>query len=282
MSPVALITGTSSGIGLASAITAAKHGFTTVASLRDTAKDGPLRAAAEAAGVELDVRRLDVVDDASIATCIDGVVADHGALDVLVNNAGRGFVGTIEQVSMDEMRAVMEVNFFGVVAVTKAAMPHLRASKGRVITVTSVGGVVGQPFNEAYCAAKFAVEGFMESLAPVAATVGVLVSVVEPGPVATEFVNNVGVDVAKIFAEAGEYEPAMQSYMRHIMAEFADPDAAQTGDEVAEVVLTAMVTDSPAFRHQTSHWARTFTGYKLSDHDGSAVVGMTTDWLRAD
>ena len=282
MSPVALITGTSSGIGLASAITAAKHGFTTVATLRDTSKDGPLRAAAEAAGVELDVRRLDVVDDASIATCIDGVVADHGALDVLVNNAGRGFVGTIEQVSMDEMRAVMEVNFFGVVAVTKAAMPHLRASKGRVITVTSVGGVVGQPFNEAYCAAKFAAEGFMESLAPVAATVGVLVSVVEPGPVATEFVNNVGVDVAKIFAEAGEYEPAMQSYMRHIMAEFADPDAAQTGDDVAEVVLTAMVTDSPAFRHQTSHWARTFTGYKLSDHDGSAVVGMTTDWLRAD
>jgi len=282
MSPVALITGTSSGIGLASAVDAAKHGFTTVATMRDTSKDGALRTAAEAAGVELDIRRLDVVDEASIALCLDGVVADHGGLDVLVNNAGRGFVGTIEQVRMDEMRDVMEVNFFGVVAVTKAALPHLRASRGRVITVTSVGGVVGQPFNEAYCAAKFAVEGFMESLAPVAATVGVQVSVVEPGPVATEFVNNVGVDVAKIFAEAGEYEPAMQAYMRHIMAEFANPDAAQTAQDVAEVVLTAMVTDSPAFRHQTSHWSRTFTGYKLSDHDGSAVVGMTTDWLRAD
>jgi NAD(P)-dependent dehydrogenase (short-subunit alcohol dehydrogenase family) len=122
----------------------------------------------------------------------------------------------------------------------------------------------------------------MESLAPVAATVGVLVSVVEPGPVATEFVNNVGVDVAKIFAEAGEYEPAMHAYLRHIMAEFADPEAAQTADQVAEVVLNAITTDSPAFRHQTSHWARTFAGYKLSDHDGSAVVGMTEGWLRGD
>lgn len=281
-SPVVLITGTSSGIGLSSAVDAARHGFTTVATLRDPSKDGALRAAAEAAGVELDIRQLDVVDEASIAVCIEGVVADHGALDILVNNAGRGFVGTIEQVSMADMRDVMEVNFFGVVATTKAAMPHLRASKGRVITVTSVGGVVGQPFNEAYCAAKFAVEGFMESLAPVAATVGVLVSVIEPGPVSTEFVNNVGVDVAKIFAEAGEYEPAMQTYMRHIMAEFANAEALQTGDQIAEVVLAAMVTDSPAFRHQTSHWSRTFTGYKLSDHDGSAVIGMTSDWLRSD
>jgi len=282
MSPVVLITGTSSGIGLSTAVTAAGHGFTTVATMRDTSKDGALRAAAAAAGVELDIRQLDVVDEASVKACIDGVVADHGALDILVNNAGRGFVGTIEQVSMDEMREVMEVNFFGVVAATKAALPHLRTSKGRVITVTSVGGVVGQPFNEAYCAAKFAVEGFMESLAPVAASVGVQVVVVEPGPVATEFVNNVGVDVGKIFAEAGEYEPAMQAYMRHIMAEFANPDAAQTGDDIASVILTTMVTEAPSFRHQTSPWSRTFCAYKISDHDGSAVVGMTSDWLRAD
>ncbi len=201
MPPVALITGTSTGIGLSSAVAAARHGFTVVATLRDPSKDGALRAAAEAAGVTLDIRALDVVDEAAVVACIDAVAADHGSLDVLVNNAGRGFVGTIEQVSMDEMRSVMEVNFFGVVSCTKAAMPHLRASCGRVITVTSVGGVVGQPFNEAYCAAKFAVEGFMESLAPVAATVGVHVAVIEPGPVATEFVNNVGADVDRLFAE---------------------------------------------------------------------------------
>ena len=280
MSPVALVTGTSSGIGLSTTIAAARHGFTVVATLRDTGKDAALRAAAESAGVTLDVRRLDVVDGASITACIDGVVADHGAIDVLVNNAGRGFVGTIEQVSMDEIRDVMEVNFFGVVATTKAALPHLRASGGRVLTVTSVGGVVGQPFNEAYSAAKFAVEGFMESLAPVAATVGVHVSVIEPGPVSTEFVNNVGVDIDRLFAEGGDYTPAMRAYLTHVMAEFADPGAVQTADQVAAVVLTAMVTDSASFRHQTSHWSKEFCSYKISDHDGSAVVGMTSDWVQ--
>ena len=128
----------------------------------------------------------------------------------------------------------MEVNFFGVVAVTKAAMVHLRSAKGKVITVSSVGGAVGQPFNEAYCAAKFAVEGFMESLAPVASTVGVSVAIVEPGPVTSEFVNNVGVDPVVLFSEAGPYEPALQAYVNHVMAEFAS-DNAQTSQEAAEV-----------------------------------------------
>ena len=175
---------------------AARAGYVTVATLRDPTGDGALRAAAAAAGVELDVRPLDVTDRDSVRSGIGGVVADHGRLDAVVNNAGAGHIGTIENVDLADVRRVMEVNFFGVVAVTKAALPHLRASGGRVVTVSSVGGAVGQPFNEAYCAAKFAVEGFLESLAPVAATVGVGVTIVEPGPVTTEFVNNVGVDPA--------------------------------------------------------------------------------------
>ena len=130
---------------------------------------------------------MDITDPAAVSAGVDGVIADFGTLDAVINNAGAGHVGTIEQESVEDVRAVMEVNFFGTVLVTKAALPHLRASGGRVVTVTSVGGIVGQPFNEAYCAAKFAVEGFMESLAPVAATVGVTVVVVEPGAVASEF-----------------------------------------------------------------------------------------------
>src|SRR5665811_1842058 len=97
----------------------------------------------------------------------------------------------------------MEVNFFGVVAVTEAAMPHLRASGGRVFTVSSVRGAVGHSFNEASCAAKFAVEGFLESLAPVAATVGVGVAFLEPGAVTTEFVNNVSPASGRGLPEAG-------------------------------------------------------------------------------
>ena len=195
---VLVITGTSSGIGLATAVAVARHGFVTVATMRDPSRAGRLLEAAGAAGVTVDIRQLDVTDAASVSSCIDGVVADHGRIDAVVNNAGAGHLGTIETESVDDVRRVMEVNCFGVVAVTKAAMPHLRASGGRLVTVSSVGGAIGQPFNEAYCAAKFAVEGFMESLVPVAATVGVTVVVIEPGAVASDFVANVDVDPAVV------------------------------------------------------------------------------------
>ncbi len=277
--PVLLITGTSTGIGLATAVAAAGAGYTTVATLRNLDGDALLAAAAEEAGVNIDVRRLDVTDEGSVSSCVDSVYADYGRLDAVVNNAGSGHIGTIENVTIDEVRRVLEVNFFGVVAVTKAAMPHLRSSGGRLVTVSSVGGAVGQPFNEAYCAAKFAVEGFLESLAPVAATVGVGVTIIEPGPVTTEFVNNVGVDPGVLFAEAGPYEPALQGYVSHVMAEFSS-DAAQTGDEVARVILDALRAEDPAFRIQTSPWAERFVGAKLADLDGQGVQATTRSWLQ--
>lgn len=274
---VALITGTSSGIGLSAAIAAARAGFTTVATLRDPQRADALRKAAEEAGVELDIRRLDVTDPASVAECVAGVVADHGRLDAVVNNAGAGHVGTIENETLDDVRRVMEVNFFGVVQMTKAAMPHLRASGGRVVTVTSVGGIIGQPFNEAYCAAKFAVEGFMESLAPVAASVGVAVSVVEPGAVASEFVANVGVDLDGVVAAAGPYAPALENYLGRTRAQFAS--AAQTPAEAAETVVEALTADRPAFRLQTSPAASGFIAVKLADLDGSAAQALTSGWI---
>ncbi|MFE5943961.1 SDR family NAD(P)-dependent oxidoreductase [Streptomyces sp. NPDC056480] len=272
---VVLITGTSSGIGLAAAVSAARAGFTTVATLRDPARAGALRTAAEAAGVALDIRRLDVTDAASVEECVAGVIADHGRLDAVVNNAGAGHVGTIENESVDEVRQVMEVNFFGVVTVTKAVMPHLRATGGRLLTVTSVGGVIGQPFNEAYCAAKFAAEGFMESLAPVAATVGVTVAVIEPGAVASEFVANVGVE-ENAAAEAGVYGPALAHYLDRTRGAFA---AAQTSEAVGEAITEALTTDRPAFRIQTSDAARAFVGAKLADLDGSRIQTATAAWV---
>jgi NAD(P)-dependent dehydrogenase (short-subunit alcohol dehydrogenase family) len=272
---VALITGTSTGIGLATAVLAARRGFRTVATLRDTGRADRLRKAAADAGVELDVRRLDVTDARSVGTAFEGVLADYGRLDVLVNNAGAGHVGTLEQEPLSALRDTMEVNFFGVAEATKAAMPALRASGGRLITVTSVGGVIGQPFNEAYCAAKFAVEGLMESLAPVAAAQGVTVCVVEPGAVATEFVANVGVG-ERLFAEAGPYAESLRSYIANVTESF---QSAQTAGEVAEVILGAMTAEAPAFRIQTSKWAEDFAAVKFADRDGSAVQRMTGGWL---
>ncbi|MGW5114076.1 SDR family oxidoreductase [Streptomyces noursei] len=274
-----LITGTSSGIGLATAVAAARAGWTTIATMRDTGKADALLAAAAAheATDRIRLKRLDVVDPEAIAICIDDVIAEHGRLDALVNNAGAAQVGTIEQGSLDEVRAAMEVNFFGVVATTRAALPHLRASHGRVITVTSVGGVVGQPFNEAYCAAKFAVEGFMESLAPVAATVGVDVTVVEPGAVASEFVTNLGLDPETLLTTAGPYAPALQAYLARTQQSFAN---AQTPTEAAAPLIEALTADRPPFRIQTSPWARDFVATKLTDLDGSTVQSLTGTWVR--
>jgi len=275
-SPITIVTGTSSGIGLEIALQAAAAGHTVIATMRDLAKAGPLRDAAAAAGATLDIRQLDVTDQASIDSCVASVVADHGRIDALVNNAGSGHVGTIENESLDDVRAVMEVNFFGVVAVTKAVLPHLRSAGGRVVTVTSVGGAVGQPFSEAYCAAKFAVEGFMESLTPVAATVGVAVSVVEPGAVASEFVPNIGLESAAMVEEAGPYGPALGAYLARSGQSFAN---AQSPADAAAAIVAVLVADAPPARAQTSPGATGFVGTKYSDLDGSAVQQLTRGWV---
>lgn len=272
-----LITGTSSGIGLATAVACAAAGWTTVATLRDPGRATGLRAAAERAGVSLDIRVLDVTDESSIARCVHDVVEAHGGLDAVVNNAGAAHVGTVETDDPAEFRACVEVNFFGVVALTRVVMPHLRASRGRLVTVSSVGGVIGQPFNEAYCAAKFAVEGFLEALAPVAASTGVRVSVVEPGAVASEFVTSAGMDPQALLAEAGPYAPALGAYLTRVSTQFAG--SAQTASGVADTITTLMQSPDPAFRVQTSGGARAFVATKLTDLDGSAVQTLTTAWV---
>jgi NAD(P)-dependent dehydrogenase (short-subunit alcohol dehydrogenase family) len=273
-----VISGTSSGIGLEAAIAAATAGWRTVATMRDPAREDNLREAARRAGVAelVEVRQMDVTDADSVQGCIGGVVADHGRLDAVVNNAGAGHLGTIEQETVEDVRAVMEVNFFGVVHVTRAALPHLRSTGGRVVTVSSVGGVVGQPFNEAYCAAKFAVEGFMESLHPVAAALGVTVTLVEPGAVASEFVANVGADREALTARAGAYAPTLKGYLERTARSFS---AAQSSRDAAATVLEALTADEPPLRLQTSDWAREFVGAKLVDVDGSRITGLTRSWI---
>ncbi|MET9884938.1 SDR family NAD(P)-dependent oxidoreductase [Streptomyces sp. NPDC006430] len=279
MTKTVLITGTSSGIGLAAAVAAARAGWHTVATMRDTGRAEALLTAAREAGVadRVQVKRLDVTDADSVADCVAEVVAEHGRLDAVVNNAGAGFVGTVEQNGMEPVRAAMEVNYFGVVELTRAALPHLRASGGRVITVTSVGGVIGQPFNEAYCAAKFAVEGFMESLAPVAATTGVQVAVVEPGAVSSEFITSQDIDIPALLTAAGPYAPALKAYVDRTLKSFG---SAQTAAEAAAPVITLLEAERMPFRIQTSDWAREFVAAKLADTDGSAVQAMTGGWLR--
>ena len=173
----------------------------------------------------------------------------------------------------------MEVNFFGAVALTRAAMPHLRASRGRVVTISSVRGVIGQPFNEAYSAAKFAVEGFMEALAPVAAEVGVTVCLIEPAAVLdTAFIINARSDPAALLRAAGPYAPAFERYRGWVAT--GAVDGAQCASDVAEVVVRVLLDERPAFRIQTSKYAYEYVCRKLADPDGSAIQALTRSWLR--
>ena len=268
----ALVTGASTGIGLATAVTLAKSDYTVTATVRSLDSADGLRRAADAAGVQLAITDLDVTDQDSVDSAVEGVLAQHGQLDVLVNNAGRGRVGTTERIDVDQLQATLDVNLIGVWRMTRAALPHMRTrGTGRIVTVTSIGGVVAQPFNDAYCAAKFAVEGMMESLAPVAAEFGVDVILIEPGAVATNFVQNVD-GLSTVGDPDDPYLPLLQTYLTNMAAVF---DQAQSPQDVADVVLAALNDVSPKLRYQTSDSVTERAATKLADTTGSEALEVS-------
>jgi short-subunit dehydrogenase len=272
MTDIAVVTGTSTGMGLHAAVELARRGLSVVATMRDTGRAGPLRDAAAEAGVELDVRALDVTDHQAATAVLAEIAGDHGRIDILVNNAGQGSVATIEQLSLADVQAQLDVNYLGPVALTKAVLPAMReAGRGRILTVTSVGGAVGQPFADAYCGAKFAVEGFMQSLAALAGHFGVWVSVIEPGAVASQFVANVARP-----DNPGPYADLLAAYIGRTTAAFA---AAQTAQSAGAAIADAATSPAYRFRWQTSDQAAAFAGVSLADVDGARVLRMTRTWI---
>lgn len=270
----ALVTGTSSGVGLSTVIQLAQSGFTVIATMRDTSKAGVLQARAQEAGVNIEVRQLDVQQDASVTNCVQEVSKTYGRIDILVNNAGAGYLGSLEQTSAENLRRTMETNFFGVWRVTQAVFPLMRAARsGRILTVTSVGGLIGQPFNDAYCAAKFAVEGFMESLAPVAKRLGIQLSLIEPGAINTSFVDSVQASRSESTQELSEeYGSMLKSYMDAAQQAFA---YGQTPDEVARVIVEAATTDTPHLRYTTSELIHGLVSRKYVDPTGDSIIAIT-------
>jgi NAD(P)-dependent dehydrogenase (short-subunit alcohol dehydrogenase family) len=275
--PVLLVTGASTGIGQATAIRAAAAGWRVVATMRDPSRAEGLDDPA------IDVAQLDVTDEESVAACFDAVRRTHGRLDAVVNNAGiSNFDPTMEMSTLTALRTALEVNFVGMVAVSRLAMPLLRASRGRLLSIGSVHGVVGQPFNEAYAAAKFAVEGFLESLAPVAAAHGVKVSVVVPGYVSdTEFGRFPDINRRTIQADSGPYADTFADYFRWVVEEGWE-GAAQSRWEVADVVVRTLADPQPPFRVPTSPWVRGYLAEKLLDVDGTAIQTLARTWIGAD
>lgn len=280
MGKTVLITGASTGLGHALALEAAGHGHQVWASMRrPDKKEGLLQAAAER-GLSLQVVQLDVEQEASVQAAVAQVLNEAGKLDVLVNNAGAGFLRATEQASESEVQWVMNVNFHGVVRCTKAVLPAMRAAQGgHIINITSVGGLVGQPFNEIYCAAKFAVEGYTEAMASyMEPGFGIRFTLVEPGGIHSDFVKNV---MGQMQASGGlrqdDYLPLLQAYIGSVQSRSPEQVAQiyQTPEQVAQVVTACMEQDNPPLRLRTSPWAAQFCHLKTGlDPDGRLLLAQ--------
>jgi NAD(P)-dependent dehydrogenase (short-subunit alcohol dehydrogenase family) len=186
---LALVTGSSSGIGLLTTVELARAGFRVVASMRDLDRRRRLDEAAAIAGVakNIDVRRLDITEFGGIPEFIAQLDRDYGHLDVLVNNAGFAVAGFAEDLLLEELRQQFETNFFGSVAVTKAALPIMRRQRGgHIIMVSSIGGRISAPVIGAYDSSKFALEGWSESLRIETRSLGIRVVLAEPGSYQTD------------------------------------------------------------------------------------------------
>ncbi|MEK3915085.1 SDR family oxidoreductase [Paenibacillus sp. FSL H7-0331] len=182
--PVILVTGASSGFGLLISITMAKKGYRVIASMRDLSNQSQLMEQARAAKVELliDCVQLDVTDHRTISEVINETMERYGRIDILVNNAGLAIGGFIEEVPIEAWRQQMDINYFGLVAVTKAVLPYMRQQRsGHIFNISSVSGRVGFPGYAPYVASKFAVEGFSEALRLEMQPFGVQVVLIEPG-----------------------------------------------------------------------------------------------------
>jgi NAD(P)-dependent dehydrogenase (short-subunit alcohol dehydrogenase family) len=186
---IALVTGASSGFGLLTSIELAKAGFRVVATMRDLGRRDRLDQAVTAsnATAKVDVRALDVTKFDAIPGFVDGVVRDYGRLDVLVNNAGFAVAGFAEDIKLEELRLQFETNFFGAVAMTKAALPTMRRQhSGHIIQVSSIAGLHGSVTVSSYSASKHALEGWSESLRMEVNSLGIKVVLLEPGAFQTD------------------------------------------------------------------------------------------------
>jgi NAD(P)-dependent dehydrogenase (short-subunit alcohol dehydrogenase family) len=183
---IALVTGTSSGIGLATSVTLARGGHKVIATMRNLDGAGELRKIVSAEGLPVTIAALNVDDDGSVADAVDKVLAENGGIDVLVNNAGLGGGGSVEELPMGVFRQVMETNFFGGLRCIKAVVPSMRKRRhGCIVNVTSVAGRVAMAPQAAYTASKWAFEALSECLAQEMKAFNVRVAIVEPGVIAT-------------------------------------------------------------------------------------------------
>ena len=232
---IAVVTGTSTGIGFATSLQLARHGYRVFAGMRNLAKADPLRSAAQAEGLPVEVIELDVTSPTSVASSF-AHIARVAPVDVLVNNAGIGGATPLELTPEDEHRRMFDTNYFGAIACIQAVLPGMRERRGgTIVNVTSIAGLIATPNQVAYSASKWALECAGEALAHEVRRFGVRVVHVEPGVVMTAIFENSA--AATRYEKSSPYQPIMRRNGKLFAAGFADP--AQPED-VAKTILDAI------------------------------------------
>jgi len=238
MQKVALVTGSSSGIGFETCLALAKDGFHTFASMRDTKKGEKIKEIADKENLPIDVIELDVDKEESIVSAIKQVVSDGGRLDVLVNNAGYGQFGCTEDTSIDDFRKQFETNFFSIVRIIQEVSPIMREqNSGIIVNVSSVVGKMGLPGFPAYVSTKYALEGLSDCLRYELGQFGIDVTLIEPGAIKTNFFDSMKIQESKADPKYKKLTDHMLSGLK-MMAQFGTEPS-----QVAEIILKAVHAD---------------------------------------
>jgi NAD(P)-dependent dehydrogenase (short-subunit alcohol dehydrogenase family) len=243
---VAVVTGSSTGIGYETSLILSRNGFLTYATMRNLNKSENLKSAATKENLPIQIRQLDVTNEVSVTNAIQEISSEAGRIDVLVNNAGYGLNGAFEDLAIDEIKAQYETNVFGLIRTTQAVLPIMRRQRsGTIVNISSGAGRFGFPSSSAYVSTKFAVEGLSESMSYELEPFGIRVVIVEPGVIRTNFLD--GVVVAK---KSKDQNSPYSQMMQKVTAGFEEMmKNASSPNVVAKVVLNAIRDKNPNLRY---------------------------------
>ena len=263
MEKVALVTGSSSGIGYETSLSLAREGYFTYATMRNLEKADIIKKIAEEENLPLKVIKLDVDDENSIENALKTIIDEKQRIDVLVNNAGYGIWGTAEDVSIKEFKEQFETNFFSVVRMIQKIAPIMREQgSGNIVNISSIAGRIGFPVSTAYISSKFAIEGLSESLRYELGPFGVNVTIIEPGVIKTNFFDSMR--TAKKVDQSDVYRDITIKVMSGVkmMAEMGTPPK-----EVADVIIKSLKEEKPLPRYVVGNDAAMFLEAKKMKTD---------------
>ena len=274
---VAVITGSSSGIGYETSLILARNGYLTYATMRDLEKSVTIKSVATKERLPLRVVQLNVREEGSIMDAVHSIITDVGKIDLLVNNAGYGLNGAFEELAMEEIKAQYETNLFGVIRVTQAVLPIMRKQKtGIIVNISSGAGRFGYPGGSAYVSTKFALEGLSESMAYELESFGIKVVLVEPGVIKTNFVNS-------MVASKKSQDPnsPYAQFMQNVATSFQHMiEGGASSDVVARVVLKAVTSENPSLRYLAGKDVETWMEGKRNMSDEEFYNMMKQNFMK--